>query len=211
MNDVNDVAEVAAMGDAKVDGRTKVTRARPKRKSARKDGVVKVKAEAVLPPSAASDYDCPSILNVVTKIVVDDDQFLPTYQTEGSACVDLIANLEEDHAGLKRVALSHRATVVIDCGFSMQLPVGYKACISARSSLANKGLIVTNGPGQIDSDYRGKVKVVVTNVGKEIVVIEHGDRFAQMWVEPVYLFEWVYANVLDPSDRGTGGFGSTGD
>jgi dUTP pyrophosphatase len=93
----------------------------------------------------------------------------------------------------------------------MQLPAGYKACISARSVLANKGLIVTNAPGQIDSDYRGRVKVVVTNVGKEIVVIEHGDRFAQMWVEPVYLFEWVYASVLDSSDRGAGGFGSTGD
>ena len=206
---MNDEIKVGALADAKVDGRTKVTRARPKRKSESKKGVVKVKAEAVLPPSAASDYDCPSILNVATKIVVDEDQFLPTYQTKESACVELIANLEEDHAGSKRVALPHRATVVIDCGFSMQLPAGYKACISARSILANKGLIVTNAPGQIDSD--GRVKVVVTNVGKEIVVIEHGDRFAQMWVEPVYLFEWVYASVLDSSDRGAGGFGSTGD
>jgi len=166
---------------------------------------------SVAPTSSAKDWDHPLLHNVATKIVVDDPMFVPKYQTDGSACVDLVANIEEDVAGNKRLALSHRSTVVVDCGFSMELPAGYKSVISVRSSMAKHGLIVTNGPGIIDSDYRGRVQVIVTNVGKEIVVIEHGDRFAQMSVEPVFTFEWQFAEALGETERGEGGFGSTGE
>ncbi len=162
------------------------------------------KAKPIVKDSLASSYLNPNLYNVATKIVVDDMEFLPRYQTAGSACVDLKAYIKD------KISLPHRCTVVVDCGFSMQIPPGYKACVSARSGLASRGLIVTNAPGQIDSDYRGRVKVVVTNVGQEIIVIEHGFRIAQMWIEPVYTFDWKTVESLDATVRNDGGFGSTG-
>lgn len=141
---------------------------------------------------------------VPTKIKADDPSYIPVYQTDGSVCADLVANLPAP------LALPYRTTEIVDCGFSMELPPGYKAVTCARSSLAKKGLIVTNAPGQIDTDYRGRVKVLVTNVGKEIITISHGDRFAQIALEPVYIFKWKEVEELSDSDRDEGGFGSTG-
>jgi dUTP pyrophosphatase len=92
----------------------------------------------------------------------------------------------------------------------MQLPPGYKAEVFARSGLASRGLVILNGPGQIDEDYRGRVCLLVGNVGKEIFVINHGDRLAQMCPTPVYKFTWERAEKLDESERGASGFGSTG-
>ena len=160
--------------------------------------------------SPAMEYQEPVLHKVATKIVVDGPEFVPKYQTDLAACCDLVANIEPDAAGNKRVSMPHRATVVIDCGFSMELPSGYRALVSARSGWANKGLIVTNGPGVIDPDYRGRVMCIVTNVGKQIIVINHLDRIAQMAIEPIYTFSWVLAKSLSETDRGTGGLGSTG-
>lgn len=162
------------------------------------------KAKPVVKDSLAASYLNPNLYSVATKIVVDDLEFLPRYQTAGAACVDLKAYIKE------KITLPHRCTEVIDCGFSMQIPPGYKACVSARSGLASKGLIISNSPGQIDSDYRGRVKVIATNVGKEIIVIEPGFRIAQMWIEPVYTFDWEMVQSLDVTVRNEGGFGSTG-
>jgi dUTP pyrophosphatase len=164
----------------------------------------------------ASQCTCPVV--VPTPIVADPPQiynnqqitFTPQYQTEGSACCDLIANCPPDVNGQKKAVLPPRATVMIDCGFSMAIPPGFKACISARSGHAKAGLLIPNAPGQIDQDYRGRVVVLLTNVSRQLMIVEHGERFAQMWLEPVYRFGWVPAETLPETQRGTGGFGSTG-
>lgn len=147
---------------------------------------------------------------VLAKIVADDPMFVPKYQTDGSACCDLVANVPMNSNNVRQLTIVHRGTVLVDCGFSMEVPPGYKANIMARSGWATKGLIVTNGPGQIDSDYRNRIKVIVTNVGAQNpVVIQHGERIAQMSIEPVYMFEWEMVSELSTTNR-LGGFGSTG-
>ena len=152
---------------------------------------------------------CVALSNVSTDIVADDPMFIPKYATEDSVCADLVANLK-DAAG-QRAMIQHRGVVVIDCGFSMAVPKGYKAEIVARSGFASKGLIVCNAPGQIDSDYRGRVKVIVCNVGQcNPITINHGERFAQISITMVNKFDWKAATVLPPTARGEGGFGSTG-
>ena len=144
---------------------------------------------------------------VPTDIVADDPMFIPQYKTEHAACADLVANLKENG----KVLIQHRGVVMVDCGFSMAVPEGYKAEIVARSGFASKGLVVCNGPGQIDSDYRGRVKVILCNVGQvNPITINHGERFAQMYLTPVHKFSWKPASELPSTDRGEGGFGSTG-
>ena len=166
----------------------------------------KVKAVPVTTHSPAKDYYDPPLHKVITKIVVDDPIFIPQYQTEGSACVDLVANIP-----VGEIRIPHRMTTRIDCGFAMQLKPGYKANIRARSGLACQGLIVTNGVGCIDADFTGRVQVIVTNVGNvNPITIKHGQRVAQMEIEPVYLFEWELVSALDETKRASGGFGSTG-
>lgn len=103
-----------------------------------------------------------------------------------------------------------RQTVMIDCGFSMALPLGYKACISARSGHAKAGMVIPNAPGQLDADFRGRIVVLITNISKQLMIIEHGERFAQMWLEPVFRFGWETVEDLPDTLRGAGGFGSTG-
>lgn len=153
--------------------------------------------------------------------------YWPQYQTEGSACADLVANLEvpveiagmvpgttpvavENHEGKSFIRLYPQQTYKIDCGFSMALPLGWEAQIRARSSLALKGLVVPNGPGTIDSDYRGRVSMMLTNTSKNILTIEHRQRIGQIALKPVYLFAFEPGS-LDETARGTGGFGNTGE
>jgi dUTPase len=128
---------------------------------------------------------------VATKIVVDEDVFIPQYADSDASCVNLVANLTADHAGIRRVTLPHRATVTIDCGVSIELPTAYRAVVKPTPSLANRGLIVNEGLHIIDKANQGRIQVTVTNVGKEIVVVNHGDQIAQMYIEPVYRFDWV--------------------
>jgi dUTP pyrophosphatase len=170
----------------------------------------KAKVTSKLPACSTKHLNAPNPFKIATNIVVDDPMFLPKYQTLGSACVDLVANLKFDDPNKKLIQLPYRCTTVVDCGFSMEIPFGYKATISARSGLASKGLTVANAPGQVDSDYRGRVKVILVNVGKEIIVINHGDRIAQMAIEPVYTFDWLVSEELSDTERGPNGFGSTG-
>lgn len=144
------------------------------------------------------------------KIKADNSQFIPMYKTKGAAAADLIANIPENDVGERTVVLTPGSVVTIDAGFSMALPEGWEAQIRARSGLAQKGIQVTNSPGTIDSDYRGRIAVILNNAGKEIVVIKHGDRFAQMLLKPVYFFAWNIVSDLDSTERGAGGFGSTG-
>jgi len=142
---------------------------------------------------------------VPTKIVLDDPEFLPQYQTDGAAGADLYANIPESS-----VSLGPGERTIIDCGFSMQLPTGWEAQLRARSGLATKGLQVVNSPATIDEDYRGRIKVILKNCGDEVILINHKQRFAQMLIKPVWKFDWQVVENLDATDRGESGLGSTG-
>jgi len=148
---------------------------------------------------------------IPTKIVADHDDFIPKYKSKGAACCDLVANIPPDETGKQVVTITPNTTVRIDCGFSMQLPVGYEAQVRARGSMASRGLVVTNAPGTIDDDYRGRIMVLLTNVGREVINIRHKERFAQIALKPVWYFVWDSVDSLDTSERQDGAFGSTGE
>jgi len=130
---------------------------------------------------------------------------LPTYATEQSAGMDLSAALEE------AFVLEPGDRSLIPTGLSIALPTGYEAQVRPRSGLALKyGVTVLNSPGTIDADYRGEVKVLLANLGQEAFTIERGMRIAQMVVARHANVSWSVAEELDETDRGSGGFGSTG-
>ena len=130
---------------------------------------------------------------------------LPTYGTEFSAGADLYACLEE------AVTIEPGQTKKIPTGLAMELPNGTAGLIYARSSLGTKrGLAPANKVGVVDSDYRGEFMIFLHNHGSEPQTITHGDRIAQLLVTPVFTPGFVEAQELSDTDRGTGGFGSTG-
>ena len=132
---------------------------------------------------------------------------LPRQQTTGAAGVDLLAALGISET----VTITPGARAVVPCGFSMALPVGYEAQVRSRSGLAAKyGVTVLNTPGTIDADYRGEIKVILINHGAENFEIRRGDRIAQMVVAPVSAVTFSERESLDATERGSGGFGSTG-
>ena len=134
-----------------------------------------------------------------------DDVVLPDYATPGAAGMDIAAHLDT------AVTLAPFARAAIATGFSMQLPSGYEAQIRPRSGLALKhGVTVANAPGTIDSDYRGEVAVILINLGQQDFIITPGMRIAQMVIAPVTHCRFEDTLQLDMSDRGAGGFGSTG-
>jgi len=130
---------------------------------------------------------------------------LPAYETAGSAGADIQAAVEAP------LTLRPGERGLIPAGFAMALPVGFEAQVRPRSGLAVKnGLTVLNAPGTIDSDYRGEVKVPLINLGAEPFVIERGMRIAQMVIAPVVQGDFAEVDELDETERGAGGFGSTG-
>ena len=134
-----------------------------------------------------------------------DDVVLPDYATPGAAGMDIAAHLDTV------VTLAPFARAAIATGFSMQLPSGYEAQIRPRSGLALKhGVTVANAPGTIDSDYRGEVAVILINLSQQDFTITPGMRIAQMVIAPVTHCRFEDILQLDMSDRGAGGFGSTG-
>ena len=134
-----------------------------------------------------------------------EDVVLPGYATSGAAGMDIAAHIDT------AVTLAPLARAAIVTGFSMQLPHGYEAQIRPRSGLALKhGVTVANAPGTIDSDYRGEVTVILINLSQQDFTITPGMRIAQMVIAPVTNCRLEDASQLDRSDRGTGGFGSTG-
>ena len=130
---------------------------------------------------------------------------LPAYQTPHAAAMDL-------HAAVSTPLVIEPGTIaLVGCGFAIALPEGFEAQVRPRSGLASKqGLTVVNTPGTIDADYRGEVKVALINLGPAAVTIERGMRIAQMVVAPVTHVKWEPVSELPASDRGDGGFGSTG-
>lgn len=130
---------------------------------------------------------------------------LPGYESASAAGMDIRAALE------KPLTLKPGERTLIPTGLQMKIPEGFEAQIRPRSGLAiRNGITMLNSPGTIDSDYRGEVKVIAINHSAEDFVIEHGNRIAQMVIAPVTQFPIKEVESLDLTDRGEGGFGSTG-
>ncbi len=130
---------------------------------------------------------------------------LPSYATPGSAGFDLRAAVED------KVVLEPGERALIPTGIILEIPEGYEGQVRPRSGLAvNKGVTVLNSPGTIDSDYRGEIKVILINLGKEKVEIKRGDRIAQLVISPVVKADIEEVEDLSETLRGSGGFGSTG-
>jgi dUTP pyrophosphatase len=149
-----------------------------------------------------SDILAVKILRIDT---LRNDIPLPAYATEGSAGMDLCAAVDED------LEIPPAETVLVPTGFIIELPKGYEAQVRPRSGLAIKHSIgIMNAPGTIDSDYRGEVKVIVTNFGKKSFTVRRGDRIAQMVIARYERVSWEESSSLAESARGSGGFGHTG-
>ncbi|MFD2037633.1 dUTP diphosphatase [Belliella marina] len=139
------------------------------------------------------------------KVINKSKHALPEYQTTQSAGLDLRANIEED------IIIGPLERRLIGTGLFMELPEGYEAQIRPRSGLAYKyGLTVLNSPGTIDADYRGEIKVLLVNLSKEAFTISDGERIAQMVVAKHEQISWEDADNLNDTERGSGGYGSTG-
>lgn len=130
---------------------------------------------------------------------------LPKYETSGSAGMDLRANIESP------IQLASLERTIVPTGLYIELPEGYEAQIRPRSGLSiKKGLSLVNSPGTIDSDYRGEIGVIMINLSKETQTIDPSERIAQMVIARYEQATWEEVVELSESDRGAGGFGSTG-
>ena len=132
---------------------------------------------------------------------------LPFYATEGAAGADIRASLPEK----KSMTIKPGERLLVPTGLCMEIPLGYEVQVRPRSGLSLKSdLLIVNSPGTIDCDYRGEVNIIVGNFGKVDYVVEHGLRIAQLVIAPVLQAKFVSTTDLSETERGTGGFGSTG-
>ena len=139
------------------------------------------------------------------KIVNKSKHPLPNYATSQSAGMDLRANLDES------ILLKPLQRTLVKTGLFMELPIGYEAQIRPRSGLAyKKGISILNSPGTIDADYRGEIGVILVNLSEDDFMIEDGERVAQMVIAKHKQANWDEVVELTETDRGAGGFGSTG-
>ena len=130
---------------------------------------------------------------------------VPTYKTSGSSGMDIRANLTEP------IILAPNQRKAVSTGLFFELPENYEIQVRPRSGLALKnGISVLNSPGTIDSDYRGEIAVILINHSNEDFVIKDGDRIAQIVLTKFETIEWSEVNSINSTDRGSGGFGSTG-
>jgi dUTP pyrophosphatase len=133
------------------------------------------------------------------------DARVPEYATPGAAGLDLAAAIPEP------IVLEAGAFTLVPCGFAIALPSGLEAQVRPRSGLASRhGVTVLNAPGTIDSDYRGEVKVILINHGREPFTIAPGMRIAQLVVAPIVRITWQPTSALPATERAAGGFGHTG-
>ena len=140
-------------------------------------------------------------INVINK----SKHNLPSYTTEASAGMDLRANISEP------IILRPLERTLVKTGLFIELPIGYEAQVRPRSGLAlKKGITVLNSPGTIDSDYRGEVGVIIINLSSKDFIVEDGERIAQMVITKHEKIRWENAENLADTERGLGGFGSTG-
>lgn len=129
----------------------------------------------------------------------------PSYETEGSAGMDLRANIDS------AIILKPLERTIVKTGLFIALPVGFEAQVRPRSGLAaKKGITVLNSPGTVDADYRGEIGVILVNLSNEEFVINDGERIAQLVIAKHERVNWQEVAVLNETERGSGGFGSTG-
>lgn len=142
---------------------------------------------------------------MTVRIVNKSAHPLPSYATQLSAGMDLRANTQEP------IVLQPLERALVPTGLYISLPKGFEAQVRPRSGLAaKKGITVLNAPGTIDADYRGEVKVILVNLSDRAVTLDAGERVAQMVIAPCIQIEWEQVEELDVTERGEGGFGSTG-
>jgi dUTP pyrophosphatase len=140
------------------------------------------------------------------KIINKSKHKLPSYETKASAGMDLHANLEAS------VILLPLQRAIVKTGLYIELPVGTEAQVRSRSGLAAKfGLSVLNSPGTIDADYRGEIGVILVNLSDAAYTVKDGDRIAQLVIAKHERVEWLPTETLSETNRGSGGFGSTGE
>lgn len=142
---------------------------------------------------------------LITKLPHLNDLPLPAYATLHSAGMDLYAAIDED------MILKPQERQLVPTGISIALPEGYEAQIRSRSGLAYKhGVVVLNSPGTIDADYRGEIKIIISNLSNEQYTIKRGDRIAQMIIAKYSVVNWNIVDELPETTRNHGGFGSSG-
>lgn len=142
---------------------------------------------------------------MLVQVVNQSAHQLPVYKTAGSAGIDLYADLSES------LSLKPLDRVLVPTGLFIALPQGFEAQVRPRSGMALKyGLTVLNSPGTIDSDYRGELKVVLVNLSSDVYEVKPGERIAQLVVARYERIEWELVEHLEDTQRGDGGFGSTG-
>ena len=139
------------------------------------------------------------------KVINKSKHPLPQYETIASAGMDVRANIVES------ITLSPLERTLVKTGLFVEIPIGYEIQVRPRSGLAfKKGITVLNSPGTIDADYRGEIGVLLVNLSSEPFVIEDGERIAQLVLASHEQARWQEVQILEDSDRGQGGFGSTG-
>lgn len=140
----------------------------------------------------------------ITIKVLKNNAIIPLYKTSGAAGCD-ISSIED------YIIIYPNERIFVSTGLYMEIPEGFEAQIRPRSGLAcNRGVTVMNSPATIDSDYRGEIKVCLVNLGNEKQIIKKGDRIAQLVFAPVFKADFHVVYSLDETERGQGGFGSTG-
>ena len=141
---------------------------------------------------------------VIVKVILEEGVQKPVYMTEGSAGMDVRANIKEP------IVLGSLERVLVPTGIKMEIPQGYEVQVRPRSGLALKhGISIVNAPGTVDSDYRGDVGVILINLSKEDFVINPGERIAQLVLGKIYQMDLVEGE-LSQTERGEGGYGHTG-
>jgi dUTP pyrophosphatase len=142
---------------------------------------------------------------MIVKVINQSKHALPAYETSASAGMDVRANIDEP------ITLLPFERALVKTGLFLEIPTEFECQVRPRSGLAlKKGLTVLNTPGTIDADYRGEVGVILINLSDQPIKIEDGERIAQLIFAPVVQATWEVTDALTESDRGAGGFGSTG-
>lgn len=151
--------------------------------------------------------DGPNVNSVIVKVINKSNNPLPQYKTPEAAGMDLMAFITGD----EEIVIKPQETKLINTGLFIELPTGWEAQVRSRSGLAAmENVFVLNSPGTIDSDYRGEIRVILTNLGDKEFIVHTGDRIAQMVLNKVTKIKFYEVTNLDNTERGDGGFGSTG-
>jgi dUTP pyrophosphatase len=144
-------------------------------------------------------------MSLLLKVINRSLYPLPQYATKGSSGMDLRANITEP------IRMRSLERSLVPTGLFVEIPFGYEAQVRPRSGLAIKqGITCLNSPGTIDSDYRGEIKIVLVNLSAEEQLLQPGERIAQLVIQKVEQAAWQEVDILETTDRNTGGFGSTG-